>query len=502
MARTSDTQQARATGAPKTVTLRVRLVILLLAMLLPFAGLSFWQARDIYADQRARAASEALSLSRLIGYSIDDYIESTEDLLVFVAGSEAARTGDFAALQTWFSEMLPSYPHFMNIIFVGSDGIIRAAGLLPEDPSKPVDVSDTVYFQRSMEATGLTVGDFMLGKISGNPVVHVCYPVYDTAGARTGFVAAAFSLTRIQDRVIDLDVPSYMTATVVDQNGIVVARSDEAERWVGTDVSAMFDLPRMRSVPEGTGELTLADGRSQLSSYTTVATVPWHVRCSVENTHVLQEVQASIERQLSVSVPLFLLAFAGFLWIGRDLDQMHRHTRRMALSDGLTGLSNIRQLEQDLHRAISAADRTDRPVSFIMLDLDNFKQFNDLRGHRAGDAALKAAAAVIKDAVRGRDACYRYGGEEFCVLLPDTDADGAYSVAERIRRQIAASEVRLADGTTAPITVSAGVATYPVNSNTAEDLINCSDAALYRAKDQGRNTVCICHRTPGAHPIG
>jgi diguanylate cyclase (GGDEF)-like protein len=264
----------------------------------------------------------------------------------------------------------------------------------------------------------------------------------------------------------------------------------------------MFDLPRMQSEPEGTGEVTLDGGRTQLSSYTTAAKVPWHVRCDVENTHVLQEVQASIERQLSVSIPLFLLAFAGFLWIGRDLDLMHRHTRRMALSDALTGLANVRQLEQDLHRAISVADRTDRPVSFIMLDLDNFKQFNDLRGHRAGDAALKAAATVVKDAVRGRDACYRYGGEEFCVLLPDTDADGAYSVAERIRRQIAGSEVRLDDGTTAPITVSAGVATYPANSNTAEDLINCSDAALYRAKDQGRNTVCVSDRTPGPHPIG
>ena len=502
MARTPDTQPARATGAPKTVTLRVRLVILLLAMLLPFAGLSFWQARDIYADQRAHASSEALTMSRLVGYSIDDNIESTEDLLVFVAGSEAARTGDHATLQAWFSEMLPSYPHFMNIIFVGSDGIIRAAGLLPEDPSKPVDVSDTVYFKRSMESTGLAVGDFMLGKISGNPVVHVCYPVYDTAGTRTGFVAAAFSLTRIQDRVMDLDVPIYMNATVIDQNGIVVARSDQAEQWVGTDVGAMFELPRMQAEPEGTGELTLADGQRQLSSYTTATKVPWHVRCTIDNTHVLQEVQASIERQLSVSIPLFLLAFAGFLWIGRDLDLMHRHTRRMALSDGLTGLANVRQLEQDLHRAISAADRTDRPVSFIMLDLDNFKQFNDLRGHRAGDAALKAAATVVKEAVRGRDACYRYGGEEFCVLLPDTDADGAYSVAERIREQIASSEVRLDDGTTAPITISAGVATYPVNSGTAEELIDCSDAALYRAKGQGRNVVFICDRTPGSNPIG
>lgn len=502
MARKPYTPAHHATGAPKTVTLRVRLVILLLAMLLPFAGLSFWQARDIYADQRAHASSEALTISRLIGYSIDDYIESTEDLLVFVAGSEAARTGDYEALQAWFSEMLPAYPHFMNVIFVHPDGVIRAAGLLPEDPTKPVDVSDTVYFQRSMESTGLAVGDFMLGKISGNPVVHVCYPVYGRSGVRTGFIAAAISLTRVQDRVMDLDVPAYMNATVVDQNGIVVARSDEAEQWVGTDVSAMFDLPRMQAEPEGTGELTLADGRTVLSSYTTATKVPWHVRCNVENTHVLEAVQTNVERQLSVSVPLFLLAFIGFLWIGRDLDLMHRHTRRMALSDGLTGLSNVRQLEQDLHRAISAADRVNRPVSFIMLDLDNFKQFNDLRGHRAGDAALKAAATVVKEAVRGRDACYRYGGEEFCVLLPDTGADGAYSVAERIREQIAGSEVRLDDGTTAPLTISAGVATYPVNSRTAEDLINCSDAALYRAKDQGRNTVCICDRTPGPNPIG
>ncbi|MDY0341202.1 MAG: cache domain-containing protein, partial [Coriobacteriia bacterium] len=186
------------------MTLRTRLVILMLAMLLPFAGTSFWQARDVYADQGLQASSEALTMAHLIGYSVDDYIDSTEDLLVLVAGSEAARTGDYEALQDWFSEMLPSYPHFMNMIFVGTDGVIRAAGLLPEDPTKSVDVSDTAYFQRSIEATGLAVGDFMLGKISGNPVVHVCYPVHDPDGVRTGFVAAAISLTRVQDRVMDL----------------------------------------------------------------------------------------------------------------------------------------------------------------------------------------------------------------------------------------------------------------------------------------------------------
>jgi len=187
----------------------------------------------------------------------------------------------------------------------------------------------------------------------------------------------------------------------------------------------------------------------------------------------------------------------------RELMESNERLHQLSFLDPLTNIANRRFLEMSLSREWRQQSRSCRQLSVIMIDIDWFKNYNDTYGHLDGDACLRLVAAGLKASLkRPSDLVTRFGGEEFCVLLPDTDADGAYSLAERIRRQIAGSEVRLDDGTTAPITVSAGVATYPANSNTAEDLINCSDAALYRAKDQGRNTVCVSDRTPGPHPIG
>ena len=160
----------------------------------------------------------------------------------------------------------------------------------------------------------------------------------------------------------------------------------------------------------------------------------------------------------------------------------------LATTDGLTGLYNHRVFQGTLSSEIQRADRYDEPLSLILLDIDRFKQFNDRYGHPLGDAVLRDVADIARDSVRTTDIPARYGGEEFAILLPNTSTYDAVSMAERLRANIEQHRVPH-ENLLLKVTISAGVATFPEHAATAGALISEADAALYRSKGAGRNTV-------------
>ena len=157
-----------------------------------------------------------------------------------------------------------------------------------------------------------------------------------------------------------------------------------------------------------------------------------------------------------------------------------------AATDGLTGLPNKRAVTATLKRMFAQAAAERSPLALLMLDLDHFKQVNDQRGHAVGDQVLANVGAVMRGAMRSRDFAGRNGGEEFVILLPDTEIPVALRIAERVRAAIA--EMSLS-GTDVTVTVSVGVAGYPEHASTPDRLARLADAALYLAKRQGRNRV-------------
>ena len=157
-----------------------------------------------------------------------------------------------------------------------------------------------------------------------------------------------------------------------------------------------------------------------------------------------------------------------------------------ASTDGLTGLPNKRAVTDTLKRMFAQAAAERSPLALLMLDLDHFKQVNDQRGHAVGDQVLANVGAVMRGSMRSRDFAGRNGGEEFAILLPDTEIGSALSIAERVRAAIAEMSV---PGTDAAVTVSIGVAGYPEHASTPDRLARLADAALYLAKRQGRNRV-------------
>ncbi len=169
---------------------------------------------------------------------------------------------------------------------------------------------------------------------------------------------------------------------------------------------------------------------------------------------------------------------------------LYERTRQMAITDLLTGLHNFGYFRDRLKEERARADRYQRLLSLIILDLDHFKIYNDANGHPAGNDVLRRTAAILKEETRETDLTARYGGEEMVILLPEANRKTAWELAERIRRRMEAE--KFADMKSQPlgrVTLSAGVATYPVDAANEDELVARADASLYKAKNGGRNRV-------------
>lgn len=206
----------------------------------------------------------------------------------------------------------------------------------------------------------------------------------------------------------------------------------------------------------------------------------------------------AIDREPAAREPRLTAASLGLLRAALEpgaiaLDNALRMKRAEALSvtDDLTQLYNSRYLSQVLRRETKRATRSARPLSLLFVDLDGFKSINDSHGHLFGSRALVEAAAVIRASARETDVVARFGGDEFALVLPDTGADGAVSVGERVRDKIAAHRFLSAHGLDIGLTVSVGVATLPDVASSAEQLIQAADDAMYWVKDHGKNGICV-----------
>ncbi len=175
-----------------------------------------------------------------------------------------------------------------------------------------------------------------------------------------------------------------------------------------------------------------------------------------------------------------------------DVAGARERLERLAIRDELTALYNYRYLQSRLSEEFKRAERYREPLSCAMLDIDHFKSFNDCFGHDVGDRVLQTVAQRLIEAVREVDVVARYGGEEFLLLLPSTHLAGALTVADRVWRTIGQDAFDLREDRSEPITVSIGVALYPSRGvSTRDALLKAADRALYRAKEDGRNRICV-----------
>jgi diguanylate cyclase (GGDEF)-like protein len=190
--------------------------------------------------------------------------------------------------------------------------------------------------------------------------------------------------------------------------------------------------------------------------------------------------------------------FAGQVGLSVANIRLREALRSQSIKDPLTGLYNRRYLTEMLDREIRRAVRAEQSLGILMLDLDHFKNFNDTYGHDAGDTVLRQTASFLINSIRVEDTVCRFGGEEFVVILPTADLNAAYGRAERIRSKLRELTVLHQGQSIGMITVSVGVAALPEHGTAPNVLLDAADAALYRAKREGRDRVVKADPLPAA----
>ena len=195
---------------------------------------------------------------------------------------------------------------------------------------------------------------------------------------------------------------------------------------------------------------------------------------------------------------LLLHTVADQLTVAINQAHLFAQMQQQALTDGLTGCYNRRAFEMQLERDLHLATRMRQPLSLMMLDMDNLKQINDKSGHEGGDNSLRMLAETLRAELRAVDTAARFGGDEFAIILPQANTEGALVVAERLRARIEESAIPGVDSMTA----SFGLATFPLHASSRDTLVVAADRALYQAKHTGRNRVCLPPEEPSDSDVG
>ncbi len=246
---------------------------------------------------------------------------------------------------------------------------------------------------------------------------------------------------------------------------------EEFDIYCGAEIKSDFDI-RMISVP-------VPDHAPNLAGLLGVA-------YAVENKLSAQE-----ESVIRAILAVMVMVVGSSKVLSRTLLELEYY----AVHDPLTGLHNRRQFNEMLQYEVSRSERHEHEFSVLMLDLDDFKDINDSYGHPTGDTALCAIANVLLEHTRKGDLCARVGGDEFAIILTETNAEGARVVAENVGRALREMTMASAQGKRFHLTVSIGVSTYPVDGETIDHLLEGVDAAMYKAKDMGKDSVCAFDST-------
>jgi diguanylate cyclase (GGDEF)-like protein len=357
----------------------------------------------------------------------------------------------------------------------------RVLDSVPADPAltgKPI--ADHYAHLAAAESGRIAVSGVVRSAVRNVPVAAVAVPFSTPSGRRVFSAAYETSGSTLGAFVAHTIAYRPHSVYLVDSTGNILAASPR------TGAGRLHEVNPALSNAIGRSSLGAVAGARRSTTFT-VAGVPgtsWRLVIAVPDSRLFASVdgwQHTLPWLVFAMVSVLALAL---LVVVVRLTALSERMARSARTDALTGLANRRAVGEHLARATARARRTGRPVSVLMIDLDGFKETNDRYGHRAGDRVLRSLAACMREALRGEDIYGRWGGDEFLVVLPDTDEAEAERAAERLRRQaqtVDLSDLGLPDG----VPMSIGTAT--ATTMTAEDLVQAADLALYRQKAARRS---------------
>jgi len=396
-----------------------------------------------------------------------------------------------------------------SVLVLDEEGTVVAnsTSILPER----LNFADRDYFRIHQERpdAGLYISRPFQSRLrSGDSTIAISRRLPGEGERFGGVVMGALRLAYFRHLFSKLDLGSQGSVTLLRTDGTVLARHPFREADIGRDISKADTFRHFVASPSGqfVGAAAL-DGVERLYTFRRVGDLPLILSVGVSTAEVYAAWWGKVRTLGSVLLLLCGATIALSLLFKREmlrrieaekaLTAVAERLSVIAATDGLTGLANRRHFDTVLDREWRRAVRNQTPISLLLLDADFFKAYNDSYGHQKGDEVLRSIAACIRAALlRPVDTGARYGGEEFVVLLPDTDAVGAWTMAERIRGAVAALEIPHTASPTWRVTVSIGIKTaYPQREQQAGLLVEEADLALYEAKRSGRDRACIASQS-------
>ena len=531
----------------KLLGIRARLALLAVILVAPLMLERARSLEDTRAKQIAAASEEFANLTQHSADTQREVISSVETMLKSAAYIRAS--GGIARSCEVLRASLPTnLPWIRSIMIVAKDGLVQCSN---QNMLVGLNLSDREYFKKAQETRDFVFSDYLFAKSSKKPIMMGAYPVAAINPEDDAVVVAGINLDWMLKIMANLGGRPGILSLLVDSAGVVLAAPPDQASMIGRPLdnvpllSAIADKALSSSAPTGSLSFTATDGSKRAISFARIPGTQSRLIVSIDET----KVTAAINREIRTAylqlgfVCLFVLLgaligaekliinpievmtgmakrFGDGDWSARvarsklpseftplarafnamaaQLGQRERELLAtndrltvMASIDMLSGLANRRGFQSRLDFEWLKAQQYRRELSLLMIDVDHFKLYNDTYGHPEGDACLTRLGETLSGiAADTMGFAGRYGGEEFCLLLPNTNALKALEIGEIVRAAV--QDLRLPHATSNHqiVTVSVGVAaTLPNETQRPGDLVEAADAALYAAKHRGRNTV-------------
>lgn len=390
----------------------------------------------------------------------------------------------------YLKEVMAHYGAFTSF-FVSdtSRNYYQASGILKA--IKASELRDEWYFRvRSMaEPYEINVDPDLANR--DKLTIFINYRVFDYAQRFIGATGVGLTVDSVIRMIDDYQQRYERSIYFVDGKGRIVVSGKNGMAGKSEGNASIRDIDGLGDQADailqaGKGSFEYRNkGHRHFLNVRYIPELKWHLFVVKEESSALSEIQRTLYLNLALC---FVITSSVLLIVYSTINRHQRRLEQMATTDNLTGLANRHALELLLDQGTREASRQKTRMSAIMFDIDHFKKLNDNRGHLAGDHVLQGVAATLKDSLRTSDIACRWGGEEFLVILKETDLTASTRLANTIRSRIEQQRTTI-DGSAVAVTVSAGVAAYRPGES-QENFISRVDTLLYQAKREGRNRVC------------
>lgn len=455
------------------------IAIVVLGVLFAWYGVA--DRRAIMADGIEAAEQMASQTALIAAGTLDSGEQLLRAMTPLVRPPVTGGHIDPAAVRAALLDLRAAAPHLMDLLILAEDGrIVHWTGT-----GTPPPVTDREYFTAHLRpASPLYVGPPLLSKVhAGRWFFALSEALRNPAGELTNVLVVIVDVSLLRERLTLRNQRTGNSQALLTEDARVYSRTPDHDLHVGKQLPLLAERSGVSAERPYASTVAVSplDGQERIIAYQHLRRYPMLAAATLP---VDERLDAWKERMLLVFV-LWLALSAAIVAVARRAATISRILSEQASIDALTGVYNRRSI---MARASEFGRMGDRQgeLSMLMIDIDHFKEINDTYGHPAGDDAIRRISQLLRTEVRAIDIVGRYGGEEFLVLMPDTGSPGAAHVAEKLRATV---EARIT--TPMPITISVGVATNMCGNRSFEQILAQADAALYEAKQAGRNCVRV-----------